>query len=76
MSKRYLVIISQNNIGVETLCLYSSTNLGACKKALKIIRENNPNSKGFNAIARHSDFYGNILPEELKNYNYSIPYKN
>ena len=72
--KRYLVSVLQNKNVVDTLGVYSSTNFGACKKALKTIRNDYPNSKGFTAIAKHSDFYGNEIPEEIKNYNYSIPY--
>lgn len=74
--KRYLVTIFQNKRSIDTITVYSSTNFGACKKALQHIKKDYPNSKGFTAIAKHSDFYGNTIPEEIIRYNYSIPYNN
>jgi len=72
--KRYLVTIFQNKKNIDTIEVYSSTNLGSCRKALQFIKKDYPNSGGFTAIAKHSDFYGNVIPEEITHYNYSIPY--
>lgn len=73
--KRYNVTIAQNNITV-----YSSTNNGAIIKAKRLFfsdwsKEHIKKYKyTITAIARHSDFYGNKLPECIINYNYSMPY--
>lgn len=78
--KRYLVTISQNNIGVRTITVYSTTNNGACIKAKRLFfedhtkEEKNKYAKTITAIAKHSDFFGNELPENITGYNYSIPY--
>jgi hypothetical protein len=73
--KRYNIVIFQNDIGVQTYTFYSSSNFGACKKALHMFYKDNPEIKDkITAKAIHSDFYGNELPEDRIHYNYSIPY--
>jgi hypothetical protein len=78
--KRYNVTITQNNIGVRTITVYSSTKHGACIKAKRLFfsdwskEEKNKYAKTITAVAKHSDFYGNELPENITGYNYSIPY--
>lgn len=72
--KRYLVTIIQNNIGVQTITNYATSNNSARLKALRMFKRDNPKTKGIIAIAKHSDFYGNEIPEDVTNYNYSIPY--
>jgi hypothetical protein len=72
--KRYLVTILQYNKGVQTITVYSSTNHGACIKALRMYKSDSGKVPGLTATAKHSDFYGNELPENITHYNYSIPY--
>ena len=73
--KRYNIVILQNGRYTQTFTIYSSSNFGACKKALHLFNTDNPEAKGnITAIARHQDFYGNTIPEEVKRYNYSIAY--
>ena len=78
--KRYNVTILQNNIGVRTITVYSTTNNGACIKAKRLFfedwtkEEKNKYAKTITAVAKHSDFYGNELPEDITDYNYSMPY--
>ena len=78
--KRYNVTISQNNIDVRTITVYSTTNNGACIKAKRLFfedfskEEKNKYTQTITAIAKHSDFYGNEIPENIIGYNYSIPY--
>lgn len=78
--KRYNVTITQNNIGVRTITVYSSTNHGACIKAKRKFfddwskEEIKKYGKTITATAKHSDFYGNEIPEDITGYNYSIPY--
>ena len=78
--KRYNVTISQNNIDVRTITVYSTTNNGACIKAKRLFfedfskEEKNKHAHTIKTIAKHSDFYGNEIPENIIGYNYSIPY--
>jgi len=72
--KRYLVNIFQHGRFVQTITNYASSNNSARLKALRMFREDNHGSKGITTIVTHKDFYGNVIPEDVKNYNYSIPY--
>ena len=78
--KRYNVNMYQNNILVRIITVYSTTNNGAIIKAKRIFfsdwskEEKNKYAKTITAVAKHSDFYGNELPENITGYNYSIPY--
>jgi subtilase family serine protease len=72
--KRYLVTILQNNKGVQIITVYSSTKLGAERKALKLFKEGAGIIPNITASAKHSDFFGNEIPENINRYNYSIPY--
>jgi len=78
--KRYNVNMYQNNILVRIITIYSTTNNGAIIKAKRIFfsdwsKEHIKKYKHtISVIAKHSDLYGNSLPENIKGYNYSIPY--
>ncbi len=78
--KRYNVTIAQNNIPIRIITVYSSTKHGAIIKAKRIFfsdwsKEHIKKYKHtISVIAKHSDLYGNSLPENIKGYNYSIPY--
>ncbi len=79
--KRYNVTMIQNNMGVRTITVYSSTKYGAIIKAKRLFFSDwsKNHLKKFKhtitASATHSDFYGNELPEDITGYNYSIPYQ-
>jgi len=73
--KRYLVTISQNNKGIQTITNYATSNNSARLKALRMFKDDNKTAKGIiSAIARHCDFYGNEIPERVSRYNYSVSY--
>ena len=74
--KRYNVVISLNHIGCQTITVYALTNNSARLKALRMFKSDNGELKNITAIAKHQDVYGNEIPENINNYNYSIAYNN